>query len=73
MQPLGISSTGALTVSLAGLSSGYDLFENTENFKVDFLLMGSAAYDKETAQALANKIISVAELRKDALAFIITI
>ena len=66
----GIGSTGALAVDLAGLSSGYDLFENTENFKVDFLLMGSAAYDKETAQALANKIIAVAELRKDALAFI---
>jgi phage tail sheath protein FI len=32
--------------------------------------MGSAGYAKETAQALANKLISVAELRKDALAFI---
>lgn len=66
----GIGSTGSLTVDLSGLSSGYDLFENTENFKVDFLLMGSGAYAKETAQALANKIISVAELRKDAIAFI---
>ena len=32
--------------------------------------MGSAADDKENAQALANKLISVAELRKDAVAFI---
>jgi phage tail sheath protein FI len=32
--------------------------------------MGSAAYTKENAQALANKLISVAELRKDAVAFI---
>jgi len=32
--------------------------------------MGSAAYAKDQAQALANKLISVAELRKDALAFI---
>jgi phage tail sheath protein FI len=32
--------------------------------------MGSAAYDSLTAQALANKLISVAELRKDAIAFI---
>ena len=66
----GIGSTGALSVTLAKLSSGYDLFENTDNFKVDFLLMGSAGYAKETAQALANKLISVAELRKDAIAFI---
>mgnify|MGYP006275700187 CR=1 FL=1 len=65
-----ITASGALSVSLSKLSSGYDLFENTDNFKVDFLLMGSAGYSKETAQALANKLISVAELRKDAIAFI---
>jgi hypothetical protein len=65
-----ITSTGALSAGLDELSDGYDLFENTENFQVDFLLMGSAAYEKETAQALANKLISVAELRKDAIAFI---
>jgi len=32
--------------------------------------MGSAAYNINDAQALANKLISVAELRKDAVAFI---
>lgn len=67
---VGVASTGALTASLANLSSGYDIFESTDNYKVDFLLMGSAAYEISTAQALANKLISVAELRKDAIAFI---
>jgi hypothetical protein len=67
---VGVESSGALSANLAELADGYDLFENTENFKVDFLLMGSAAYDITTAQALANKLISVAELRKDAIAFI---
>jgi len=67
---VGIATTGALTASLAELSDGYDLFESTDNYTIDFLLMGSAAYDISTAQALANKLISVAELRKDALAFI---
>jgi hypothetical protein len=66
----GITTAGALSVSIGNLSSGYDLFENTDNFKVDFLLMGSAGYGKVDAQALAKKIISVAELRKDAIAFI---
>jgi hypothetical protein len=65
-----IDSTGALTGSLSGLVSGYDLFENTENYEVDFLLMGSAAYSKSDTQALANKLIAVAEARKDAVAFI---
>lgn len=65
-----ITASGSLTATLGELSDGYDLFENTENFKVDYLLMGSANYAKENAQALANKIISVAELRKDSVAFI---
>jgi hypothetical protein len=65
-----LTSTGALFATLAELRDGYDLFENTEEIKVDFLLMGSAGYAKETAQELANKLISVAELRKDGVAFI---
>jgi hypothetical protein len=65
-----LNTAGALTATLAELKDGYDLFENTEEIKVDFLLMGSAGYAKETAQELANKLISVAELRKDAIAFI---
>jgi len=66
----GITSTGALSSGLDDIVSGYGLFENTENYEVDFILMGSANYEKETAQALANKCIAVAEARKDAIAFI---
>ena len=65
-----ISATGALSPELDKLVTGYGLFENTENYKVDFLIMGSANYDKESAQALANKLIAVADVRKDSLAFI---
>jgi hypothetical protein len=66
----GLTTTGALSAGLNDLTTGYGLFENTENFDVDFILMGSASYDKENAQALANKCIAVAEARKDAIAFI---
>ena len=65
-----LTASGAFTASIAEISDGYDLFENPDNFQVDFLLMGSANYAKENAQALANKLISVAELRKDSVAFI---
>jgi len=65
-----ITGSGSLTSNLTKLAAGYDLFENTDNYDVDFLLMGSANYAKETAQALANKLIAVAEARQDALAFI---
>jgi hypothetical protein len=66
----GPNSTGAFTATVAQIAEGYDLFENPDDFQVDFLLMGSANYSKEGAQSLANKLISVAELRKDVVAFI---
>ena len=65
-----LESTGALSSGLDGLVSGYTLFENSEQYDIDFILMGSAGYAKEDAQALANKCIAVAEARKDAVAFI---
>ena len=65
-----VTSTNALNADLGKLVSGYGLFENTENYEVDFLLMGSGAKSKNETQALANKLIAVAEARKDALAFI---
>ena len=66
----GLTTAGGLTAALSDLSTGYALFENTEEYDVDFLLMGSAGYSKEISQALASKLISVAELRQDAIAFI---
>jgi len=65
-----ITNTGALTATLGDLSNGYGLFENTEEYDIDFLLMGSGSHPTVTAQSLANKLISVAEIRKDAIAFI---
>ena len=65
-----ISATGALQADLIKLVNGYGIFENTENYSIDFLIMGSANYGKEIAQALANKLIAVADIRKDAIAFI---
>ena len=65
-----ITASGALTATLGEIAAGYQLFENTENFEIDFLLMGSGNGTKSTVQAKANKIIAVAEQRKDAIAFI---
>jgi len=65
-----LTTSGALHSGLDDIISGYTLFENTEETEVDFILMGSANYAKETAQALAEKVIAVAEARKDAVAFV---
>jgi hypothetical protein len=65
-----IDESGSLSIEIGDVSSGYDLFLNEEETNVDFILMGSAGYEKSNAQALANKIIAVAESRKNTIAFI---
>ena len=60
----------ALDAGLSGLVNGYEIYTNKDQYEIDFILMGSAAHNKDEAQALANKCISVAEQRKDAIAFI---
>ena len=62
--------TGALDSGLSDLVSGYALFENESDVDVDFLLMGSGKYGQDDTRALATKLIQIAELRKDAIAFI---
>ena len=64
-----LTTSGALSASVAKLATGYKLFES-DTYAVDFLLMGSGNHTKSAAQALAEQLISVADLRKDSLAFI---
>ena len=65
-----ITTTGALDSGLDDLIGGYGKFENDTTVDVDFLLMGSGKYGQDSTRALAEKLISVAEIRKDAVAFI---
>ena len=65
-----LTSAGSLASGADDIISGLTKFENTEEYEVDFILMGSAKYDKETSQGIAQKCIAVAEERKDAVAFI---
>ena len=64
------SASGAFKSTVSDLAASYDLFKNKEKYAIDFLIMGSANYLKEEAQALASKLVEVAEYRQDALAFI---
>ena len=66
----GNSTDESFSVNVGDLSTGYDLFENPDTYDIDFLLMGSGAHGKEETQAIANKIIAVAEERKDTVAFV---
>jgi len=65
-----IDKAGSLDVGVGDIAAGYNNFESDDETNVDFLLMGSSSYTEAEAQSLANKLIAVAELRKDAIAFI---
>ena len=65
------SHADRFNVSLADVVGQYDVFSDGDTYDVDFLLMGSSSYSSvEESQALAQKLIAVAESRKDAIAFI---
>ena len=63
------SGNGA-KAGLGGLSSAYDLFSNSDEVEVDYLICGPGLETKEDSQAKANKLISIAEQRKDCIAVI---
>ena len=48
--------------------TAYDEFDNKDNAAVDFLIMGPGCSTKAESQAKANKLISIAEGRKDCVA-----
>ena len=66
----GIGTVDSLKATVSKLSTGYQLFQNNDAYAVDFLLMGSGNHSKTEAQNLAQQVIAVADIRKDAVAFI---
>ena len=65
-----ITDAGALNSGLGDLMTGYQTFENDTINNVDFLLMGGGHLGKDSTRQLATTMISVAEVRQDAVAFI---
>jgi len=64
------SANGGFLATLADISSGYDLFANKDDIEVDYLLNGPGLENESESQAKANKLISIAEGRKDCVAVI---
>jgi len=64
------SNPGAYSTDIANIANSYDLFKNTEEYNIDFILMGSSNYNKEKSKSIASKLIEIAEYRKDSIAFI---
>jgi len=64
------SASGGMSATLGDLSTAYDLFSNKDEVQVDFLINGPGLSDEFESQAKANKLISIAESRKDCIAVV---
>jgi phage tail sheath protein FI len=64
------SANGGMTATLANISSAYELFANKDDIQVDFLINGPGLANESESQAKANKLISIAEGRKDCMAVV---
>ena len=73
--------SGSLVVSLTGgtddyaytageIDAAYDLFANTEDTTVDFVLMGGSMGSEPDTVSKAQSVISIAASRKDCVAFV---
>ena len=56
--------------SNAEYGDAIDLFLDTEETEVDFILMGASMATENDTKAKANKVISIAATRKDCIAFV---
>jgi hypothetical protein len=62
------SANGGMEAQLGDLNTAYDLFSNKDEIEVDYVIMGPGLSDESQSQAKANKVISIAEARKDCVA-----
>ena len=67
----GVSTESGYATSLGNIIGGYEIFENEAEYAVNFLLNGPGITGSQTeSQAKANKLIAIAEQRKDCIAVI---
>ena len=64
-------STGAneYIVSVGDLNTAYNLFRDTENITIDYILMGPCGLTESDTKSKLNNIASIAIERKDCIAF----
>ena len=65
----GTSGVG-MNADLGDLITAYDLFSNSDEVEVDYLICGPGLDDKFESQAKAKKLIAIAKERKDCVAVI---
>ena len=66
----GTYESPAYIATLGDMMEGYDLFANQREYPVNYLIMGPSISGRDATTAKANKLISIAENRKDCIATI---
>jgi hypothetical protein len=56
-------------VDIGDLTAAYDLFTDTENITIDYILMGPCGLSENDTKTKVNKIAQIAATRKDCMAF----
>jgi hypothetical protein len=64
------TANGGLAATLGSLYTSYQLFANKDNVSVDYLIMGPGLSNEVDSQAKAIQLISIANERKDCIAFV---
>ena len=64
------SGNGGMIATLANLVTGYNYFSNKDEIAVDYLIMGPGLDSRDLSQAKANKLIDIANTRKDCIAVV---
>ena len=65
-----VGNNGGMAATLADLQSSYQLFENSDEVAVDYLIMGPGMVSEFESQAKANYLIALANGRKDCMAVV---
>ena len=65
-----LGGNGGMRATLGDLMTSYDLFANKDDEEVDYLIMGPGCSSKDQSQTKANKLIAIANERKDCMATI---
>lgn len=66
----GDNNIGGYTASLANITSAYDKLANSTEVALNFILQGGTSLGKYDEQSKAKYLISIADSRKDCVAFI---
>jgi hypothetical protein len=64
------AGSNAWTTNVANINNSYDLFADTEEIEIDFVLVGGSLSDKTDQISKAQKAVGLASSRKDCVAFV---